>query len=113
MSIKISDLPVRISPLVTDLLVLANDAEGLNFKISLEDLKAHLGDLTMADLTTLIDDVGTITYIGKALPGTLTSTPNWKIMRVEDIGGGDLEIKWAGSANFSQIWDNRSSLSFS
>ena len=112
MSIKISDLPVRISPLVTDLLVLANDAEGLNFKISLEDLKAHLGDLTMADLVTLVDEEGTTTYIGKAAPGTLSSSPKWKIQRIVDTNG-DLEIRWADSANFSQIWDNRSSLSFS
>lgn len=113
MSNKISDLPIRITVLDEDLLVLANDAEEKNYKISVGDLKIQLGDLSMADLTTLIDDVGAITYIGKALPGTLTSAPNWKIMRVEDIGGGDLEIKWAGSANFSQIWNNRSSLSYS
>lgn len=113
MSTKISDLPVRVTLLNTDLLVIANGAEEMNYKISVEDLKIQLGDLSMADLTTLIDDVGAITYIGKALPGTLTSAPNWKIMRVEYIGGGDLEIKWAGSANFSQIWGNRNSLSYS
>ena len=109
MSIKISDLPVRFIPLDTDLLVLANDAEGLNFKISLGDLKAELGDLTMADLVTLVDEEGSTTYIGKAAPGTLSSSPNWKIQRIVDTNG-DLEIKWADSAAFSQIWDNRISL---
>ena len=112
MSIKISDLPVRFIPLDTDLLVLANDAEGLNFKISLGDLKAKLGDLTMADLVTLVDEDSNTTYIGKAAPGTLSSSPNWKIQRIVDTNG-DLEIRWADSANFSQIWDNRSSLSYS
>ena len=112
MSVKISDLPVRLIPLDTDLLVLANDAEGLNFKISLGDLKAELEDLTMADLVTLVDENSNITYIGKAAPGTLSSSPNWKIQRIVDTSG-DLEIRWADSANFSQIWDNRSSLSYS
>ena len=112
MSVKISDLPVRFIPLDTDLLVLANDAEGLNFKISLGDLKAELGDLTMADLVTLVDEDSNTTYIGKATPGTLSSSPNWKIQRIVDTSG-DLEIRWADSANFSQIWDNRSSLSYS
>lgn len=112
MSVKISDLPVRLIPLDTDLLVLANDAEGLNFKISLGDLKAELGDLTMADLVTLVDENSNITYIGKAAPGTLSSSPNWKIQRIVDTNG-DLEIRWADSANFSQVWDNRSSLSYS
>lgn len=113
MSIKISGLPTRLALLEDDLLVLANDAEGLNFKVSLADLKAHIGSLDMADLATLIDEVGLVTYIGKALPGTSTSSPNWKIQRITDLGGGDLEIKWADSAAFSQIWDNRSSLSYS
>ena len=112
MSIKISDLPVRFIPLDTDLLVLANDAEGLNFKISLGDLKAELGDLTMADLVTLVDEEGSTTYIGKAAPGTLSSSPNWKIQRIVDTNG-DLEIKWADSAAFSQVWDNRLTLSYS
>lgn len=112
MSVKISDLPVRVIPLDTDLLVLANDAEGMNFKISLADLKTELGDLTMADLVTLVDEDGTTTYIGKAAPGTLSSSPNWKIQRIVDTNG-DLEIRWADSANFSQIWDNRTSLSYS
>lgn len=44
-----------------------------------------------------------------AAPGTLSSSPNWKIQRIVDTNG-DLEIRWTDSANFSQIWDNRISL---
>jgi len=110
MGVKISELPTRTILLSEDLLVLANDAEDMNYKISLADLKAHIGGLDMADLTTIIDEVGSVTYIGKALPGTLTSSPNWKVQRITDLGNGDLEIKWADSAAFSQIWDNRISL---
>lgn len=113
MSNKISDLPIRVTVLDEDLLVLANDAEEKNYKISVGDLKIQLGDLSMADLTTLIDEVGSIVYVGKAVPGTLTSDPNWKIQRITDLGSGDLEIKWADSAAFSQIWDNRLTLSYS
>jgi len=113
MGTKISDLPTRVTPLGDDLFVLANDAEGLNFKISLADLILQLGSIDMADLTTFVDEVGLTTYVGKAAIGSLTSQPVWKIQRIVESAGGDLEIKWADSALYSQIWDNRASLSYS
>lgn len=112
MSVKISDLASRTIPLADDLLILANDAENLNYKITLADLKAYIGGIDMADLTTLVDEEGSTTYIGKALPGTATSAAEWKIQRIV-TSGEDLEITWADSASFSQIWDNRASLSYS
>lgn len=112
MGTKISELPPRVTLLNEDLLVIANDAEDMNYKISLGDLKAQIGGLEVADLTTLIDVAGTTTYVGKALIGSLTSQAVWKIMRIVELDG-DLEIKWAGSALFTQVWDNRSSLGYS
>ena len=111
MSTKISDLPVRLIPLDEDLVVLANDSEEKNYKITLADLKIALGDLTMASLTTLLDTVGEVIYVGKALPGTSLSSPNWSIQRVTTVGE-DLSVEWADSGSFSQVWNNRFSLSY-
>lgn len=112
MGTKISDLPTRVTPLGDDLFVLANDAEGLNFKISLADLTLQLGSINMADLNTLLDEVGNITYVGKAIPNSPTNQPVWQIQRLLELGGGDFEAKWADGAAFSQIWDNRASLTY-
>ena len=113
MGTKISDLPTRVAPLGDDLFVLANDAEGLNFKISLTDLILQLGSVNVANLTTLLDEVGAVTYVGKAIPTSMPNQPVWQIQRLIELGGGDFEAKWADGAAFSQIWDNRASLNYS
>lgn len=70
-------------------------------------------DLT-ADPTVILDEVGSITYVGKALPGTLTSAPSWQIKRLDESGDPELIMTYAdGDANFDNIWDNRASLSYS
>jgi hypothetical protein len=53
----------------------------------------------------------TITYIGKALPGTATSAANWKISRIDTTTG--VRIMYAGNSTYTQIWDNRASLTYS
>lgn len=60
-----------------------------------------------------IDDVSaTLSYIGKAAPGSATSAAVWQIKKVDTTSG--TIITWAsGSSNFNQIWDNRASLSYS
>lgn len=111
--LKISALPTRVTPLGDDLLVLANDAEDLNFKITLTDLILQLGSVNVANLTTLLDEEGVVTYVGKAIPNSLPSQSVWQIQRLVELGGGDFEAKWAANAAFTQIWDNRASLSYS
>jgi hypothetical protein len=65
-----------------------------------------------APLNTLYDEVSTtLAYVGKAYPGSLTSQPVWRIFRLT-LGSGDMEILYADSGNFSQVWDNRASLSY-
>lgn len=54
----------------------------------------------------------TVTYIGKALPGTLTSAATWQIKKIDSTSG--TSITWAsGNSNFDKIYDNRASLSYS
>ena len=60
-----------------------------------------------------LDAVGTTTYIGEALPGTLTSAALWRIKKMVETGA-DLVITWAdGNENFDNVWDDRAGLSYS
>jgi len=60
-----------------------------------------------------LDDTTTLNmiYIGEAQPSTATSAASWRIKRL-DVSSG-LIIQWAGGGAFTQIWDNRSSLTYS
>ena len=59
--------------------------------------------------TLLVDDAGTYKYIGEGDPGTATSAASWSVCRVTNATGS---ILYAAGGNFSQIWDNRASLSY-
>jgi hypothetical protein len=51
-------------------------------------------------------------YIGYAQPGTAKSAAAWRIKRVTDTGTL-VSIDWAGgTANFVNIWDDRSSYTY-
>ena len=113
MSVKISDLATRLTILSDDLLVIANDSEGLNFKITIAELQTALGDITLATYQKELDEISaTEYYLGESLPGTATSSPNWRIQKIL-ITSGDISIKYADTGNFSQVWDNRLVLSYS
>jgi len=75
----------------------------------LDRLKAELE----VQYNRLIDVVGSYTYVGEALPGTATTEAKWRIKRIEEIGE-DFNILWAdGDANFNNIWDDRTSFTYS
>jgi hypothetical protein len=69
------------------------------------------GDMSATTYTTiLMDEIDSYTYIGEATPGTETSESKWRIYRLDETGGGGVELKkqWAnGSVAFDQVWDNR------
>lgn len=64
-----------------------------------------------------IDDVTTtsVMYVGKASPGTSTSSPNWQIMKIDKSGTPiTTVITWAdGNSNFDNVYSNRASLTYS
>ena len=62
---------------------------------------------------TRIDEAtSTVTYIGKATPGTATSVSLWQIQKIDTTTG--TVITWAdGNGDFDNEWDNRASLSYS
>ena len=62
-------------------------------------------------LATRIDDTtpGTV-YIGKAPVDSAISAAVWQIAKLDASSG--LSKTWAGSAGFTQIWDDRASLTY-
>lgn len=76
------------------------------------------GSLTTggSEYATRIDDVTTtnITYVGKAPIGSATSSAVWQIMRIDNTNSPETTIvTWADSnANFDNIWDNHTSLTY-
>lgn len=55
----------------------------------------------------------TIAYLGEAAEGTLNSSGNWRIQRLTLTPAGDVTIEWAGgNSAFSNVWNNRASLSY-
>jgi len=62
-------------------------------------------------VTRLDDSADPIIYVGKAPIGSATSASVWQIARLDTSSG--LIKTWAGNAGFTQIWDNKASLSYS
>lgn len=64
------------------------------------------------DSVRLDEASATITYVGTAAPGTLTSAASWAIKRLDSSSG--LVVLWAdGDPQSDNIWDNRSGLAYS
>lgn len=64
-------------------------------------------------ITKVDEATATITYIGKATPGTLGSTAFWQIQRIDTSSlSGDFLFA-DGEVNFDKTWDDRASLSYS
>lgn len=56
-----------------------------------------------------VDEVSaTVTYVGLAEPGTLTSEAKWSIQKVDETTG--VVVTWADEGRFTQIWDDRAGL---
>lgn len=66
------------------------------------------------ELAQIVDEASsTVTYIGKAEPGSAENAAVWQIKKIT-ISGTETITTWAdGDAQFNNIWDNRLSISFS
>ena len=63
--------------------------------------------------TKLVDDVGQTLYIGEADAGSARSAAVWRIRRVTE-SGQDVDIEWAdGNTDFDNIWDDRTTYTYS
>ena len=64
--------------------------------------------------TIKVDEVdANTTYVGKAKPGTATSSSAWQVMRVARLGSITSTEFAAGSAEYIHVWDNRATFSYS
>jgi hypothetical protein len=98
------------------------------------DIDAALGGLTttttaITSLTTRVEelemgtalalkydqdaDPPTLAYLGQALPGTSASSAGWRIQKLIFSVDGDVTVQWAdGNANFDNVWNDRTSLTY-
>jgi hypothetical protein len=76
-------------------------------------LRASPIETTSGQFKQLLEEVGSITYIGKAAAGTAGGAASWSIKRIT-FGTGTINTEWAGGTTaFNQVWNNRASLSYS
>lgn len=68
---------------------------------------------SVSNYATIVDEASaTITYVGKALPGTVTASALWQVQKIDT--SGDLTITWAdGNTDFDNVWNDRATLSYS
>lgn len=69
--------------------------------------------LTGSNIATRIDDsADPIIYIGKAPIGTTNSDATWQVSKLDTSSG--LVKTWAdGDADFNNVWDDRTSITYS
>jgi len=71
------------------------------------------GGGSFKDKLLQVDTVGNTNYLGYATAGSVTSGAVWAIKRVVETGN-NVVITWAdGTKDFDNIWDNRTSLTYS
>jgi hypothetical protein len=69
------------------------------------------GEEEMLD-TEVDQSVPGVVYVGQAQPGTMSSSPLWRIKRITE-SGSSTSVDWAsGSSDFIHIWNNRLSLTY-
>ena len=52
-------------------------------------------------------------YRGEAIPGSPTTTPVWRVRKINISVDGDIEELWAdGTPEFIKVWDNRLSYTY-
>lgn len=70
-------------------------------------------DISQAYATKWDKSTTNITYLGQAPIGTATSSPNWRIMKVDQTVTDQGTVTWASSGAFTATWDNRTSETYS
>lgn len=112
----VGDVTVEISAADGDNIAIANqdgsksvDVETFNTKNALD-----INLINTFQYALRLDDTSTsnVTYIGKSIPGTSNASAVWQIQKMDETTG--IVITWAdGNSNFDNIWNNRTSLSYS
>ena len=63
-------------------------------------------------LAVRLDDASaTVSYVGEAAAGSAESAAAWRVKRIDESAG--TSILWAdGDTNFDNVWDDRTSLTY-
>lgn len=83
---------------------------GSEYDYQWEDL-----NITAPVYTKLLDDVSTTStlYLGEALPDSIEINPVWRIQQIVFDASGNVDsVRYAGTGTFTQIWENRTSLTY-
>lgn len=59
-----------------------------------------------------VDQVGNTLYVGRARFGAQTSDPVWQILRIQTIGTETIGQYAEGSLEYTKVWNDRASLSY-
>jgi hypothetical protein len=64
--------------------------------------------------TKLIDDtIPDTMYLGEAVPNSIETAPVWRIQRIDFDSNGNVDsVRFAASGQFTQVWNNRASLTY-
>jgi hypothetical protein len=71
--------------------------------------------ISTLDETTRIDTVSTpnVIYTGSAPPGSSQGAAVWKITQTNTVAGQTISVLYAnGSASYTNVWNNRTGLSY-
>ena len=121
LTVSVAALDAGLADVVADVSVITADVAAIAADVAtiqgdLTALTARVAALELATMQTALqyDYIdATTSYRGEAVPGSLTSDPLWRVQRIT-ITGDDLVIEWAdGSSDFTQIWDDRLTLTYS
>jgi len=86
---------------------------GSDYDYQWEDLNITLPTETV--YTKLLDDASTTStlYLGEALPESIESNPVWRIQKIVFDASGNVDsVRFAGTGTFTQIWNDRTSLTY-
>lgn len=75
----------------------------------------NVRQLATSQLLLDYDSTTNPVYLGSAVPGTATATAEWQIRKLAyDSSGNITSIKYAaGTPEFTQVWNDRTGLSYS
>jgi hypothetical protein len=113
----LDDVDVRTQALVKDNILYYEPTKRKWLPKSIEQLAADLAPLIGGQLYTpynrMIDETPQFIYIGESAPGVHVNQVGWRIKRIEQLAGGDMNVVWAaGSVDFSLIWDSRATYDY-
>lgn len=108
--IIISDDTITVG-LVENVYTIANLEEAVNVVVS--NGSEEGGSTVEPQYDTEIDmSVAGTTYVGQAPTGSSAAAPVWRIKKITETANGS-SVNWAnGSAEFTNIWNNRLSLTY-